>query len=514
MNLSDWIERQADFVPEKCAIRFEGRDLSYAEVNQRMNRLADRLSNELGVSHGDRIAYLGLNSPEIIVLLFACARVGAVLVPLNWRLAGPEHIHVLNDATPRALFVEPGFVEHVEAIGNAIATSALVTYGAARAGWIGYDALLAQGSDTFRPARETLPDDAVLLCYTSGTTGTPKGALLSNNALAWNAINATHMHDLTSADVVLTVLPMFHVGGLNIQTLPALHAGATVVIHSRFEQGAFLTALEQDGITLTLLVPTAVYAIINDPLWETADLSKLRMIGVGSTVVRQQLVKKVGARGIPLVQVYGSTETAPIAAYMPIGEVMQRPTSTGKAALHCDIRLVDEEGNDVTAGEKGEILVRGPNVMTEYWKDPEATKAAFSGEWFHTEDVAHRDSDGFLYVDGRSKDMIISGGENIYPAVIENVLSQCEDLNEVAVVGRPDDYWGEIVVAVVVTKDLHQDAEKIFSYCEGRIARFETPREIFFVEQLPRNAMGKVVMEEVRELVLQKTTETEQSTAD
>jgi indoleacetate---CoA ligase len=169
--------------------------------------------------------------------------------------------------------------------------------------------------------------------------------------------------------------------------------------------------------------------------------------------------------------------------------------------LHCDIRLVDEDGHDVAAGEKGEILVRGPNVMTKYWDDPEATRAAFTDDWFHTEDVAHRDSDGFLYVDGRSKDMIISGGENIYPAVIENILSQCEALSEVAVVGRPDDYWGEVVVAVVVPKDGNRDADKILAYCDGRIARFETPREIVFVDQLPRNAMGKVVMEEVRKLV-------------
>lgn len=510
MNLSDWIERQADFVPGKCAVRFEGHDLSYADLDKRMNRLADRLANELDINHGDRVAYLGLNSPEIIVLLFACARIGAVLTPLNWRLAGPEHIHVLNHAAPRALFTEPGFISQVEALGNDTGAIAKITYGGAREGWIEYAKLLSRGSDSFRPARETLPDDALLLCYTSGTTGIPKGVLHSNKGLAWNAVNASHMHDLTSEDVILTTLPMFHVGGLNIQTLPALHAGATVVIHSRFEPGPFCDALEQDRITLTLLVPTAVHAVINDPRWHAADLSMLRMIGVGSTVVPEQLVNAVGARGVPLVQVYGSTETAPIAAYMPFREVMQRPASTGKTALHCEIRLVDEDGRDVAVGEKGEILVRGPNVMIEYWNDPVATRAAFTDDWFHTEDVAHRDSDGFLYVDGRSKDMIISGGENIYPAIIENVLSQCEHLREVAVVGVADDYWGEIVVAVVVAKDAIVDTKIILDFCAGRIARFEMPREVFFVDQLPRNAMGKVIVEDVRELVLQKTAETKQ----
>ena len=503
MNLSNWIDRQADFVPEKCALRFAGEDLSYAGLAQKVNRLSDVLAKQLDVNRGDRVAYLGFNSPDIIVLLFACARLGAVLLPLNWRLAQPEHVYMLNQADPRALFVQPEFIEHVEEIRPDIGSVSLIAYGKTRDGWLSYDALISQGSTTYRPDIDPHSDDPVLLCYTSGTTGKPKGALLSNNALAWNAVNATHMHDLTSEDVVLTILPMFHVGGLDIQTLPALHAGATVVIHERFETETFFEALEQDDITLTLLVPTIMHSLLSDPRWQTADLSRLRMISIGSTIVADTLVREVGARGVPLVQVYGSTETAPIAAYMPVRETSARPASTGKAAMHCDIRLVDEDGHDVAVGEKGEILVRGPNVMTEYWMDPEATRAAFTDGWFHTEDIAHCDSDGFLYVDGRTKDMIISGGENVYPAAVENVLGECEGVLEVAVVGRPDDYWGEIVVAVVVANPAEQDAKKILSFCEGRIAHFETPREVIFVDRLPRNAMGKVEKEELREMAMQ-----------
>lgn len=503
MNLSNWIERQADFVPERCAIRFAGEDLSYAQLAQNVNQLADSLVNQLDVGRGDRVAYLGLNTPEILVLLFACARIGAVLLPLNWRLAGPEHVYMLRQAEPRALFVTPEFVEHVEELSPDIGSFVLIAHGNTRDGWVSYDALVAQGSTTFQADGGTRSEDPVLLCYTSGTTGKPKGALLSNNALTWNAVNATHMHDLTSEDVILTVLPMFHVGGLDIQTLPALHAGATVVIHDRFQVEAFFDAVEQDGITLTLLVPTVVHMLINDPRWETADLSNLRMIGVGSTIVPEQLIRTVGARGVPLVQVYGSTETAPIAAYMPVPDIAERPASTGKAAMHCEIRLVDEDGSDVPVGEKGEILVRGPNVMTEYWKDPEATRAAFTNGWFHTGDIAHYDSDGFLYVDGRIKDMIICGGENVYPAAVESVLGECTDVSEVAVVGRPDDHWGEVVVAVVVPKSKNRDAEKILGFCEGRIAHFETPREVIFVDKLPRNAMGKVEKEVLRDKVLQ-----------
>ncbi len=298
---------------------------------------------------------------------------------------------------------------------------------------------------------------------------------------------------------------MFHVGGLNIQTLPALHAGATTIVHKRFEVDTFFDAVAQDGVTLTLVVPTIMHALIRDPRWQTADLDHLRMICIGSTIVPEQLVRAVGERGVPLVQVYGSTETAPIAAYMPVQQTMERPASTGKPAIHCDIRLVDKQGRDVPTGEKGEILVRGPNVMTEYWKDAKATSAALDHGWFHTEDIAHFDDDGFLYVDGRSKDMIISGGENVYPAVVENVLTECEDVREVAVVGIPDEYWGEIVVAVVVPSGSDRNAKSILNFCEGRIAHFETPREVIFVEQLPRNAMGKVEKEELRETAMQIT---------
>lgn len=511
MNLSNWIERQADFAPDKCALRFAGQELSYARLADRVSRLATVLSTELDVSRGDRVAYLGLNSAEIIVLLFACSRIGAVLVPLNWRLAGPEHVYLLNHANPSVVFVEAEFTDHVESIGPSIGPLQRINYGSNREGWISYDMLMAQSGAMPPPRPDVLTDDPVLLCYTSGTTGRPKGALLGNDALTWNAVNATHMHDLTSNDVVLTVLPMFHVGGLAIQTLPALHAGATVVIHSRFELDAFFTALAHDGITLTLLVPTIVHAVINDPRWHSMDLGTLRMIGVGSTIVPEQIVRAVGARGVPLVQVYGSTETAPIAAYMPFRETARQPASTGKAAIHCDIRLVDEDGHDVADGEKGEILVRGANVMSGYWNDPEATRAAFTDEWFHTGDIGHRDQDGFLFVDGRNKDMIISGGENIYPAAIENVLSQCPDLDEVAVVGRPDDYWGEVAVAVVVVANgKERDARRIIEFCEGRIAHYELPREVMFVERLPRNAMGKVVKEQLREMVLHGLTEMKQ----
>jgi fatty-acyl-CoA synthase len=513
MDLSDWISRRADFTPEKPAILFEGGAISYAALADQIDGFSQVLGAELAVKPGDRVAYLGLNSPELISLIFACARVGAILLPLNWRLAAPEHAQLLQHARPLALFAEEEFVEHIDGVREQFEDILLVRFGESGSGQAGEGwttledlELASRDKPSFQRPKGLSDEDGVLLCYTSGTTGIPKGALLSKNALFWNAVNSAHMHDLTSQDTVLTLLPMFHIGGLNIQTIPALHAGATVVMHKRFDTDLFFRALEDHPITLTLLVPTILLAVMADTRWAESKPDGLRMIAIGSTVVPGKMVSAVCDWGVPLVQVYGSTETGPIAAYTPPADAARKPASTGKTAVHCEIRLVDEKGGEVPVGEKGEILVRGPNVMTKYWGDAQATREAFTGRWFHTGDIGHFDEDGFLYVDGRIKDMIISGGENIYPALIENLLSECDEIEEIAVVGLPDDYWGEIAVAVVAARAGHTiDAGQVLDYCSGRIASYSCPREVIIVDQLPRNAMGKIVKEDVRELVLQQS---------
>ena len=513
MDLSDWISRRADFTPEKPAILFEGGAISYAALADQIDRFSQLLGAELGVKPGDRVAYLGLNSPELISLIFSCARVGAILLPLNWRLTAPEHAQLLQHARPVALFAEGDFSEHIDGVREQFEDVALVTFdnvgeGRTSEAWtsLGELELASQDKPAFQRPAGLSDEDGLLLCYTSGTTGIPKGALLSKNALFWNAVNSAHMHDLTSRDTVLTLLPMFHIGGLNIQTIPALHAGATVVMHKRFDKELFFQALEDHPITLTLLVPTILLAVMADPRWAESKPDGLRMIAIGSTVVPGKMVSAVCDWGVPLVQVYGSTETGPIAAYTPPADAARKPASTGKTAVHCEIRLIDEEGDEVAVGEKGEILVRGPNVMTEYWGDAEATREAFSGRWFHTGDVGHFDEESFLFVDGRIKDMIISGGLNIYPALIENLLSKREEIEEIAVIGLPDDYWGEVAVAVVAAKEGHTiDAGQVLDYCSGRIASYSCPREVIIVDQLPRNAMGKIVKEDVREMVLHQS---------
>jgi fatty-acyl-CoA synthase len=313
------------------------------------------------------------------------------------------------------------------------------------------------------------------------------------------------MHDLTSRDVVLTTLPLFHVGGVNIQTLPALHAGASVVLHPRFEPNAVIDALERDGVTLTVLVPAQLELLAREPRWRTADLSRLRAITTGSTIIGEAFVRKDLQRGVPLLQVYGATETCPIAVYQRVADAAAHPGSIGKPALHCEVRLVDDAGRDVARGESGEILVRGSNVMSGYWNKPRESADALVDGWYRTGDVAHADADGWLYVDGRRRDVIISGGENIYPAELENVLAECAGVAEVAVVGRSDERWGEAVVAVVVAAEgVRLTPESIAGMLDGRVARYKFPRDVVFVDALPRTALGKVKREDLRRLALRE----------
>jgi fatty-acyl-CoA synthase len=501
MDLSEWIEAHAGRTPDKVAVRFPGRDITYAQLALLVQQLSSALA-AAGVRRGSCAAYLGLNSPEMLVLLFACARLGAMFMPLNWRLAGPEHRQMLSDCPSAVLLVEPQFVAQTDAFRNLLDQTTLVSFGSTPVGWMTYQGFLARGGAVAPRDAQAGPETPLLICYTSGSTGVPKGVLLSQDALAWNAANSADMHDLTPDDIILTTLPLFHVGGLNNQTTPGLHAGCTVVLHPKFNVDAAFDAIERERVTLTVLVPAQLDMLMASARWQSADLSSLRMITTGSTIVNDRLIRAVHARGVPLVQVYGSTETCPIAAYLKSGEAVRKAGSTGRPAAHCRVRIVDDAGLDVVAGASGEIIVRGPNVMLGYWNAPQATAAVLIDGWLHTGDIGHWDADGFLYVDGRIKDLIISGGENIYPAEIENVLAECPDIVESSLVGRPDPRWGEIAVAVVVlAAGSSLTAQQILNLFEGRIARYKHPKEVRFVDCLPRTAVGKIRKEDVRRMI-------------
>jgi fatty-acyl-CoA synthase len=464
--------------------------------------LAAALRHGLGVQPEDRVALLGYNHPDTIAFVFACARLGAILVPLNWRLALPEHRSLLADCAPKVILVAHEFAEHVEPMRDDIRGPTFVLLRGECDGWLCLQALLEEQrrvDSTDVNGEYTSP---LLICYTSGATGKPKGAVLTQNAVFWNAVNSTHMHDLTSEAHILTTLPLFHVGGMNIQTLPALHAGATVTLHARFDPAATLTALGSGQITLTVLVPTQMKALAKHPLWQETSLDSLRAVTTGSTTVSASVIEPFHSRDVPVIQVYGSTETAPIALFLSREASRRKVGSTGKSALHCEVRLVDTSGRDVTNGAPGEILVRGPNVMSHYWNAPQSTAEALRDGWFHTGDIGHRDAEGFFYVDDRKKDVIISGSENIYPAELENILAECGMITEAAVVGRADESWGEVTVAVVVSEvGSGLTKGKVLDLLQNRVARYKLPRDVIFVDKLPRNAMGKIDKEALRALV-------------
>jgi fatty-acyl-CoA synthase len=488
VDISNWIERWADFTPDKTAIRFMGVDITYLALRDRVRRAAAMLRDECNIGRGDRIAFLGYNSPDMLALLFACARLGAMLVPLNWRLAPPEHAYILNHAGVTAVFAEPDFIAGIDAIRDAVPARRCVAMADVAPGWDAFDGLMQSTGGDARDDAAGL-DDPLLLVYTSGTTGRPKGAVLSQGALTFNAVNAIAAFDMTS-------------GELNIQTTPALNAGATVVLHARFDLDATLTAIGDERPSLTVLVPAQIAAAMQHPDWPRLDLSCLRCLGTGSTIVPGSQVRALLDRGVPVVQVYGLTETAPIVIHQRIADAWSTAGSVGKAALHCRARIVGADGAELPPGDKGEIVVQGANVTAGYWNDPAASAAAIKDGWFHTGDIGHRDANGSFHVDDRLKDVIISGGENVYPAELEAVLDDCPDIAEAAVVGAPDDRWGETPVAFVVRHPGSAITEDgVRALFVDRLARFKHPHRVVFTDSLPRNAMGKVLKFELRALV-------------
>jgi fatty-acyl-CoA synthase len=492
VDLCSLIERNAAFTPDKTAIIFEGETVGYAAFGTRIEQTARALKAEFGVSRGDRVAILSLNRPDYLVLLYACARLGAILVPLNWRLAVAEQLFILSDASVKVLVLEQAFAEILPALETSLPGTSIVGLDFLPLRGIAFDQLLAQARGDGRNPHTDL-SCPLLIVYTSGTTGRPKGAVLRQEALLWNGVMSQHMHGLTSDDHVLTVLPFFHVGGLNIQTTPALHHGATVTIHPRFTPEATLATIERERPTLTVLVPTTIQAVTDHPDWAATDLSSLKAISTGSTIVPPHLIDRFVVRGVPVLQVYGSTETCPIAVYTRLGGDLSRVGSTGLPGLCCEAAVIDDSGVELPPEMPGEIAVRGPNIFCEYWGNEQATREALHDGWYRTGDIGRRDADGYFWVHDRKKNLIISGGENIYPAEVERVLLEHPDVSECGVIGRPDPKWDEVPVAYVIRRaGCSIGAEDLKAHVLTQLARFKVPRDIVFVDDLPRTALGKV----------------------
>ena len=487
MSLYQRLSGHAKFQPNKTAIDSEAGQISYLQLKV-LTDWCIAYFHSLGLVAGDRVAILSLNHPDWFIAAFAAARSGIVLVPLNWRLSVDELKYVVDDSEPAVLLHGEEFSSQANQIKQAFSQLRLVDF--------------ASSSFPPEPSHSTSQSDenddvhdqtaALFIVYTSGTTGRPKGAVLSERSILCSAEMSQHMTDMTANDRVLNVLPLFHVGGLNIQPLPALLYGATLVLHARFDPNEAVQALISKRITLINSVPTLLQAMLSVSSWKPDRFPALRAISIGSTDVPVSLIEKINASGIPLIQVYGATETGPVAIYQRI-EHADKAGSIGRAGLLCEVRLCNEAGEEVADGESGEIQIKGDNILSHYWRNDIATASNINDGWFATGDVAHRDGDGFYWFDDRLKHVVISGGENIYPAEIERVLRNVPGVDEVAVVGRADARWGQVPVAAVVgtvEKSIIMDA------CES-LARFKRPADVVFVDALPRNALGKVLVQQL-----------------
>ncbi len=492
--LNRWLQSHAARAPRRILLSTTEKDWNAAALHAAAEGLAAWLSAR-GIGAGERIAWLGHNRAEQIILVFAAARLGSMVAPLNWRLAAAEQRAILEDAAPALLIADGSHAERAQEIAPQ-GCPVLICGGA-------QDAFAAAVEEGFAlaPAQEAgRGASPLLLVYTSGTTGRPRGAVLSQRAVLFNALNAVHMHAMTEDDVILTTLPMFHVGGLNIQTLPALYLGARVILHETFDPAATLAAIAAQGPSLLLQVPATLSALMARREWEETDISCLRALAIGSTDVPLHLIEAVQARGVPVIQIYGSTETGPVAIYQRPDEAFATTGSIGRPGLHTQVMLADESGREVACGETGEILVRGPHVADGYWKGVEPQ--TFRDGWFRSGDMARMDEDGLFWFRGRRKHMIISGGENIYPAEIERALLAA-GAAECAVVGIPDERWGERPAALVVASGKGApDETALRAGLQSALARYKHPDRIVFSKALPRNAMGKVLLDEVRRIIL------------
>ena len=491
----DWIAHHAHRRPKQLAINDlqTSRTFTYAQLDKRIDQLAGALASR-GIGKGDRIALLAPNCAEYFELQFACGRLGAIMLPFNWRLTVPELEYILSDAAPKLLVHDKAFAQQAKALAKSLLEIDPERPDGA------YERELASAPKPTPPVPLT-HDDIGMIMYTSGTTGHPKGAIITHGMVFWNAVNLGIPALISPQTVQLVILPLFHTGGLNCYANPVLHAGGTILIMRAFEPGLALDYISDKtlGITHFFGVPAPYQFMMQHPKFQGADLSRLQVSGVGGAPCALAILEGWAARGVPLVQGWGMTETSPAGTMLDAADAIRKVGSAGKAMMHTAIRIVDEAGKDVAQGEIGELLIKGPNITPGYWNKPDATAASFTDGWLHTGDAARLDEEGFVYIVDRWKDMYISGGENVYPAEVENVLFQLPQVADAAIIGVPNERWGEVGKAIIVRK-AGQNLEEgdVIRHCLSRLAKFKVPQSVTFVDVLPRNATGKVLKRELR----------------
>ncbi len=471
----DWLKRWNLYSPNAVAIKDgeTGREYSYADFYRYTNITAHLLKTEYGISKGDRVAVLATNELEYVFLFFALQRLGAILVPINFRLTVREVDHIITDCSPKLLIRQ----EDLEKLSVAIQK-------------IPFKEIPFEGDF----------ESPCMIIYTSGTTGAPKGALLTQKMLFWNSVNSTLRLNISQQDCTVIFLPFFHTGGWNVLTTPFIHRGAKLVFLKKFDGDKILELSEKEKATLLFGVPTTMDMMARSPLFEKVDLSKIRYAIVGGEPMPLELIKTWHKKGIPIRQGYGLTEFGPNVFSLNEEDAMRKIGSIGFPNFYIDVKIQKDDGSEAGAHEIGELLLKGPMCMAGYWNNPQATAQSIQDGWLYTGDLVKRDEEGYFYVVGRKKDMFKSGGENVYPTELEQVLRAIPGVREAAVIGVPDEKWGEAGKAFIVKENPTLTQEQILAHCLKNLAKFKVPKHFSFVEALPKGESGKILKKKLHEM--------------
>ena len=498
-NLAAQVLKQAEQHPSNIAIIYEGSETTYGDFAERVRRQAGLLRDS-GVCVGDRVGFLGFNQPTFIETLFATISLGAIFVPLNFRLTGDELTFIIGDAGVHSLVVDSELAPVIQSVEDRLPCRYYFSVGDDVEGFTSLESAMAS-APRLDDVVALAAHDTLLIMYTSGTTGLPKGAILTHGNIVWNNVNANLAFGAKSSDVLLTAAPLFHIGGLNVMTISALQMGSPLVLLRHFDPGAVLAAIESYKVTHMFGAPAMFLFMAQHPEFDSTDLSSIEILIVGAAPCPASLISLYGERDVSFCHGYGLTETSPFASFLGPERCLEKLGSAGLSPVHTELRIVDNNNMPVGPDVRGEICVKGPNIMKGYWNRPEATATAIDAQgWFHSGDVGYLDGEGYLYICDRLKDMVISGGENIYPAEVESVLFEHPAIAEVAVIGLPDEKWGEAVTAVAaLNAEETLTLEELRSFAESKLARYKLPLKLHVVPQLPRNPAGKVLKFQLRE---------------
>ncbi len=499
MNVAAQILSQADLSHDRTALVYQDESWTYGEFASRVRHIAGMLRSR-GVCFGDRVGFLGFNQPAFLEAMVATNALGAIFVPLNFRLTGEELAFIIGDAGVHTLIVDPELTSVISGVRERLPCRHYLAVGEGDSHYEGLEAAI-EGAEPIDKAVILGAHDTLLIMYTSGTTGLPKGAMLTHGNFMWNNINAMYSMGVTRDDITLSTAPLFHIGGLNTGVVTSLQMGNPIVIVRNFDPGDVLALIEKYSVTHMFGAPAMFLFMAQHPAFESTDLSSIKLFIAGGAPVPLPLLKLYGERGVCFSQGYGLTETAPFSAFLSPEKALDKLGSAGQPPVLSGIRIVDEDNRPLAANERGEICLCGPNIMKGYWNRPDATEKAIDEEgWFHSGDVGYLDEEGYLYICDRVKDMVISGGENVYPAEVESVLFGHDAIAEVAVIGVPDEKWGEAVTAIVALHEGQElTLEGLREFAADKLARYKLPLRMHVIDVLPRNPAGKVLKFKLRE---------------